>query len=156
MSKLQQQLTELLSRSVSAVGFELWGVEVFSPKQKTSTITIRVYIDHPNGISIEDCAQVSEQISAVLDVEDPIKNEYNLEISSPGLDRVLFTAEQFSCFIGSEVLIQLRKPLGKLKKFQGEIIEVVDKEISLVAGQENIKIMFSDIHSANLVPNFLK
>lgn len=154
MSKLEQQLTELLSRSVSAVGFELWGVEVFSPQQKTSTI--RVYIDHPHGISIEDCAQVSEQISAVLDVEDPIKHEYNLEVSSPGLDRLLFTAEQFSRFIGSEVLIQLRKPLGKLKKFQGEIIEVVDKEINLVAGQENIKVMFSDIRSANLVPNFLK
>ena len=89
--------------------------------------------------------------SAVLDVEDPIQTEYNLEVSSPGLDRRLFTAEQFSRFIGEQVLIHLKVPLGKQKKIQGEIVEVIQDKIHLSVGSENIEILFDDIHKANVV-----
>lgn len=152
MGKLEQQLTELLSDPVSAVGFELLGIEVMLCGRGSSVV--RVFIDHTNGITVDDCARVSEQISAVLDVEDPIQTEYNLEVSSPGIDRRLFTAEQFSRFIGEQALVHLKTPLGKQKKIQGEIVEVVQDNIHLSVGSENIAITFADIHKANLVPNF--
>ncbi|TMP74296.1 ribosome maturation factor RimP, partial [Pseudoalteromonas phenolica] len=82
MSKLEQDLTEMLEPAVAACGFELLGLEFVQAGRHS---TLRVYIDHENGINVDDCAEVSRQVSAILDVEDPITNEYSLEVSSPGV-----------------------------------------------------------------------
>ena len=100
LSKLEQRLSEMLNPAVEALGFELLGVE-FVRAGKHSIL--RVYIDHENGINVDDCADVSHQVSAVLDVEDPINTEYNLEVSSPGMDRPLFKAAHYAQVVGETV-----------------------------------------------------
>lgn len=87
MTGLERQLTEMLESAVVASGYELVGLEFIRAGEHS---TLRIYIDHENGITVEDCAEVSHQVSAVLDVEDPISVAYSLEVSSPGLDRPLF------------------------------------------------------------------
>merc|ERR1711916_184587 len=97
LAKLEEKLTEMLEPGVEALGFELVGIE-FVRAGKHSIL--RVYIDHENGISVDNCADVSHQVSAILDVEDPIATEYALEVSSPGMDRPLFTIEHFAQVVG--------------------------------------------------------
>ena len=100
MTKQEQRLTELLSPTVEAAGFELLGCE-FVPAGRHSTL--RLFIDHPDGVTVDHCAVVSREVGAILDVEDPIQNEYNLEVSSPGLDRPLFTPAHFAKVVGQKV-----------------------------------------------------
>ena len=105
MATKEQQMEAMLAPTVEALGFELWGLEYLSQGRHS---LLRVYIEHDKGISVDDCAAVSEQVSAVLDVEDPITGEYTLEVSSPGMDRLLFKLEQFTAYIGEEIDIRLR------------------------------------------------
>ena len=104
MSTLEQKLTEMISAPVEALGFELVGIEFI----RSHHSTLRIYIDSDEGINVDDCADVSHQVSAVLDVEDPITVAYNLEVSSPGLDRPMFTAEHYVRFMGEEVSLVWR------------------------------------------------
>lgn len=90
MATLEQKLQELLQSSVEDLGCELWGIEC---QRAGRYLTVRLYIDKEGGVTVEDCADVSRQVSAILDVEDPIADKYNLEVSSPGLDRALFTLD---------------------------------------------------------------
>ncbi len=92
MASKEQQIQQMLEPTVEALGFDLWGVEYLSQGRHS---VLRVYIEHEKGISVDDCAAVSEQVSGVLDVEDPITGEYTLEVSSPGMDRLLFKLEQY-------------------------------------------------------------
>ena len=88
MATLEQNLQEMLQGAVEDLGCELWGIEC----QRTGRfMTVRLFIDKEGGVTVDDCADVSRQVSAILDVEDPIADKYNLEVSSPGLDRPLFT-----------------------------------------------------------------
>ncbi len=96
MSTLEQKLTEMITAPVEALGYELVGIEFIRGR----TSTLRIYIDSEDGINVDDCADVSHQVSAVLDVEDPISVAYNLEVSSPGLDRPMFTADHYARFQG--------------------------------------------------------
>ena len=106
MTKQEQRLTELLSPTVEAAGFELLGCE-FVPAGRHSTL--RLFIDHPDGVTVDHCAVVSREVGAILDVEDPIQNEYNLEVSSPGLDRPLIYSCSFrqSCWPNIEVKLAI-------------------------------------------------
>ena len=92
MATKDQQITDMLRTTVEALGFELWGIEYLSQGRHS---VLRVYIEAENGIAVEDCATVSEQVGSVLDVEDPITGEYTLEVSSPGMDRLLFKLDQY-------------------------------------------------------------
>ena len=92
MATLEQKLQEMLQGAVEDLGCELWGIEC---QRAGRFMTVRLFIDKEGGVGIDDCADVSRQVSAILDVEDPIADKYNLEVSSPGLDRPLFTLEQF-------------------------------------------------------------
>ena len=87
MTKLEQDIIAMLEPSIEALGFELLGLELAQAGRHS---TLRIYIDHADGINVDNCAEVSRQVSAILDVEDPITNEYNLEVSSPGVDLPLF------------------------------------------------------------------
>jgi ribosome maturation factor RimP len=150
LSTLEQKLTEMISAPVEALGYELVGIEFLRGRQST----LRIYIDSENGITVEDCADVSHQVSAVLDVEDPISVAYSLEVSSPGLDRPLFTAAQFAQFIGEEVSLVLRIAMQNRRKWQG-IIKTVDGEMITVTVEEKDEVFaLSNIQKANLVPHF--
>lgn len=150
MSTLEQKLTELLEAPVAALGFELIGLEFI----RARNAILRVYIDSENGITVDDCAEVSHQVSAVLDVEDPISSAYSLEISSPGIDRPLFKLEHYTRYLGAEVVITLRIAVKNRRKWRGIIESVNDKMITLtVDGQEEI-FAFANIQKANIVPQF--
>jgi len=150
LSTLEQKLTELVSAPVEALGYELVGIEFV----RSRTSILRIYIDSEDGINVDDCADVSHQVSAVMDVEDPITVPYNLEVSSPGLDRPLFTAEHYTRFMGEEVTLMLRMAVQNRRKWQG-IIKSVDGEMITVHVEGNdVVFALSNIQKANLVPHF--
>ncbi|TQP25635.1 ribosome maturation factor RimP [Vibrio cholerae] len=151
MTGLERQLTEMLEAPVVAAGYELVGLEFVRAGQHS---TLRIFIDHENGITVEDCAEVSRQVSAVLDVEDPISVVYNLEVSSPGLERPLFKAAHYEQFIGHEVSIVLKMAVGNRRKWKG-VIQSIDGETVavMVDGQEEL-FALSNISKANLIPKF--
>ncbi|ENM3878459.1 TPA: ribosome maturation factor RimP [Vibrio cholerae] len=151
MTGLERQLTEMLEAPVVAAGYELVGLEFVRAGQHS---TLRIFIDHENGITVEDCAEVSRQVSAVLDVEDPISVVYNLEVSSPGLERPLFKAAHYEQFIGHEVSIVLKMAVGNRRKWKG-IIQSIDGEtvVVMVDGQKE-HFALSNISKANLIPKF--
>ncbi len=150
LSTLEQKLTEMLTAPVEALGFELVGIEFIRGR----TSTLRIYIDSEDGINVDDCADVSHQVSAVMDVEDPITVAYNLEVSSPGLDRPMFTAEHYQRFTGEEVALVLRMAVQNRRKWQG-IIKAVDGEMITVTVEGKDEVFaLSNIQKANLFPTF--
>lgn len=152
MTGLERQLTELLEAPVVASGYELVGLEFIRAGQHS---TLRVFVDHENGINVDDCAEVSRQISAVLDVEDPISVAYNLEVSSPGLERPLFKIAHYEQFIGHEVSLVLKMAVGNRRKWSG-VIDAVDGETVAISvdGQQQEHFALSNIAKANLIPKF--
>ncbi len=140
----------MIAAPVEALGYELVGIEFIRGRQST----LRIYIDSEDGITVDDCADVSHQVSAVMDVEDPITVAYSLEVSSPGLDRPLFSAAQYTQFIGEEVSVVLRIATQNRRKWQG-IIKTVDGEMITVTVEGKDEVFaLSNIQKANLVPHF--
>lgn len=142
------KIVELIEPTVTALGLELWGIEHL---QQGKYSLLRIYIEREAGVAIEDCEQVSKQVSALLDVEDPIAGEYTLEVSSPGLERPLFSARQFSQYIGSEVKLRLHSPIQGRRKFKGKIVVVEGDSIRLQADGVDYDLSFSDVDKANIV-----
>lgn len=147
---MEQKLVNFIEPAVSGLGFELVGIE-FIPGR---TSILRVYIDSEQGITVDNCADVSHQISAVMDVEDPIKEAYTLEVSSPGLDRPLFTLEHYQRFIGQEVTLALRIAMLNRRKWKGVIKQVSNGMITLMVDGKEETFVFSNIQKANIVPKF--
>ena len=151
MSKFDEKLTDMLTPAVEALGFELLGIEFLRAGKHS---TLRVYIDSPDGITVDNCADVSHQVSAVLDVEDPISTEYNLEVSSPGMDRPLFKEKHYLDIVGQEASIRLRIPMGNRRNFKGEIQAVENGIVKIQVDGEVFELVFSNIEKGNLVPRF--
>ncbi len=151
MATLEQRLTEMLESPIESLGFELWGIE-FVRAGKHSTL--RVFIDHANGITVENCAEVSHQVSSILDVEDPISTEYNLEVSSPGMDRLLFKPSQYEKYLGEQVNLTLRMAVNNRRKYKGVITRIEGEMLTLVVDGNEETVAFANIQQANLVPNF--
>ncbi|QMV13387.1 ribosome maturation factor RimP [Vibrio spartinae] len=151
MTGLEKQLSELLEAPVVAAGYELVGLEFVRAGAHS---TLRIYIDHDNGITVDDCAEVSRQVSAVLDVEDPISVAYNLEVSSPGVDRPLFKSEHYEQFIGHEVNIVLKMAVGNRRKWKGIIQSVDGETIVVTVDEQEEPFALSNISKANLIPKF--
>ncbi|MBD3744264.1 ribosome maturation factor RimP [Klebsiella pneumoniae] len=150
MSTLEQKLTEMLTAPVEALGFELVGIEFIRGR----TSTLRIYIDSEDGINVDDCADVSHRVSAVMDVEDPITVAYNWKSLRLGLDRPMFTAEHYQRFTGEEVALVLRMAVQNRRKWQG-IIKAVDGEMITVTVEGKDEVFaLSNIQKANLVPHF--
>lgn len=147
--KARDGLVELLDPVVQGMGYELVGVE-FDGHQRT----LRVYIDRPEGITLDDCSAVSYQLSGVLDVEDPIPGRYQLEVSSPGMDRPLFTRAHFERFAGEVVRLQLNRPLDGRRRFKARLQGVEGDEILLQDEDKLIRIPYESIEKARLVPAF--
>ncbi len=141
-------VTELIEPTVTAFGLQLWGIEHI---QQGKYSLLRIYIEREEGITIEDCEQVSRQVSAILDVEEPISGEYTLEVSSPGLDRPLFTAQQFELFTGREVSVRMRTPVDGRRKFKGLITGVNKNTIAIQVDGSGFDLEHGDIEKANIV-----
>ncbi|PJG83299.1 ribosome maturation factor RimP [Caviibacterium pharyngocola] len=151
MATLEEKLQDLLQSSVEDLGCELWGIEC---QRSGRFLTVRLYIDKEGGVTVDDCADVSRQVSAVLDVEDPIADKYNLEVSSPGLDRPLFTLAQYQRFIGEDIALHLRIPVSDRRKWQGKLEKIDNDMLTLtVDGQEQI-FVFGNIQKANVIAKF--
>jgi len=143
----------MLRPAVEEVGVELLGIEFVSAGKHS---TLRVFIDHENGIDVDNCADVSRQVGALLDVEDPISTEYNLEVSSPGLDRPLFSLAHYEAVIGETVNVRLSLPLNGRRKFKG-ILNAIESDVLIVTVDgEEFELVFSNVDKGNLVHNFEK
>lgn len=146
---LRNQLGELLGPVVVGLGYELWEIEYAS---RAGGGLLRLYIDAPEGISVDDCERVSRAVSVTLDEADPIPGEYTLEVSSPGLDRVLRTQAHFARFAGEKVKLEMMRPIDGRKRFQGLLKKVGESEITLEMDGGVVSLPIDDIHRARLVP----
>ncbi|HBO3782938.1 TPA: ribosome maturation factor RimP [Pseudomonas aeruginosa] len=152
MSSKLEQLQALLAPVVEALGYECcWGVEFISQGRHS---VLRVYIDRPEGILIDDCEAVSRQVSGILDVEDPISGEYTLEVSSPGMDRPLFTLEQFAKHAGEQVKIRLRSPYEGRRNYQGILRGVEEQDVVVLVDDHEYLLPIDSIDKANIIPRF--
>jgi len=151
LATLEQKLQELLQGSVEDLGCELWGIEC---QRVGRYLTVRLFIDKEGGVTVEDCADVSRQVSAVLDVEDPIVDKYNLEVSSPGLDRPLFTLAQYTRYVGQDIVVHLRIPVADRRKWQGELAKIENDMITLIVDKQEQVLAFGNIQKANVVAKF--
>jgi ribosome maturation factor RimP len=115
---------------------------------------LRIYIDHEDGIGVDHCADVSRQVSAVMDVEDPISTEYTLEVSSPGMDRPLFTLEQYSAFVGEWVEVKLRYAFEGRRNFKGVVIGIEESDVIIAADGEEFLLPIESIDKGRVIPNF--
>lgn len=145
------RLIEMLQPLVEELGYEFVGLE-YSANPKNAVL--RIYIDAEDGIAVEDCERVSREVAALLDVEDPIRGRYNLEISSPGLDRPLFTPAHYEQFKGEQVQISLFAPEEGRRKIKGVILGVEDGQVKIEADQESFAVRFDNIAKARLVPDY--
>jgi ribosome maturation factor RimP len=151
MQTAPAKIQNIIEPIVSTLGYELVGIEYLSQGRRS---LLRIYIDHSNGINLDDCERVSHQVSGTLDVEDVIRGQYTLEVSSPGMDRPLFTREQFVRFSGSEVSIRIAVPINGQRKFKGLLRGVDEADVILLVDDEEIRLPFSSIEKANLVPKY--
>lgn len=151
MSSKLEQLQGLLAPVVVALGYQCWGID-FSSQGKHSVL--RIYIDKEGGVLVDDCAIVSRQISGVLDVEDPISTEYTLEVSSPGMERPLFTIEQFASYAGEQVRIKLHSPFEGRRTFQGLLRGVEEQDVVVQVEDHEFLLPIDLIDKANIIPTF--
>ena len=143
------KITELLKPVVEGLNYQFVGVELLSQDGQP---LLRIYIDTDNGVTVDDCATVSHQISRVLDVEEVIRSEYHLEISSPGLNRRLFNIEQCQFYIGEMVKLKLFQatPLSNQKNFKARLIGVNDDQVVITSDGEEYEFSFDEIEKLNL------
>ena len=151
MSSRQQVINALVEPVVEALGCELWGIE-YLPQGKHTLL--RIYIDKASGIGLEDCEQVSRQVSSIMDVEDPIAGKYTLEVSSPGMDRPLYTLDHYQRFVGSLVAVKLSRAFEQKKKFQGLLTAVEGDEVVLLVADNEYVLPIEWIEKAHVVPQF--
>ncbi len=152
MATMQQKLTGLLEPVVKALGCELWGLDYAMRGQKA---LLRIYIDREgSGVGITDCERVSRQVSSLLDVEDPIKCEYTLEVSSPGLDRPLYQLQQYSKYVGENISLKLRFPYDGRRNFKGRLSGVEGNYVIVLVDDHEYLFPVDSIEKANIVPTF--
>ncbi len=153
---LIEELKALIEPEVEALGFILWGIEVDGSSTHAGSMTLRIFIDYEEGISVDDCQEVSHAVSAILDVEDPISGAYTLEVSSPGVNRRVFSAIQAKSLVGFIVKVELTHLLDQLnrKKFKGTIKDVEGDFVTLSTDEGEVKFDFSSVDKMRVVPNF--
>lgn len=142
-------LSGLLEPTIEGLGYELTDLEV---RVGGKGGFVRLFIDHPDGIGLEDCEAVSRAVSALLDVEDPIPGNYSLEVSSPGLDRKLTKNTHFQRFTGEIVKVQTRFPVAGRRRFRGTLVATNDDSIVVEVDGEPHTLPMATIHTARLVP----
>ena len=149
MATKEQQILDMLAPTIEAMGYELWGLE-YVPSGKHSLL--RIYIESENGITVDDCAAVSEQAGSVLDVEDPISGVYTLEVSSPGMDRLLFRLDQYPAYAGEVIELRLRSPFEGRRKFKGILRGIEGDEVVVQVDDHEYLLPHSAIEKARIQP----
>lgn len=147
MQRASAPVVNVIEPVVTGLGYELVGAEF---GQAENGVTLRVYIDKPEGILMEDCAAVSRQLNAVLDVEDTIKTAYLLEVSSPGVDRPLFSEAHFAAQIGEEVRVRMADGVAGRRNFKGELIAVKDGSATVEVDGIDYELPISDVEQAHV------
>ena len=144
-----EELTGLLEPTITRLGYELADLEV---RVGGGSGVLRLFIDKPEGVGLDDCEKVSHAVSALLDVEDPLPGRYDLEVSSPGLDRKLTKVEHFQRFTGETVKVQMRFPIAGRKRFRGTLMASDDENIVVEVDGESHTLPMATIDTARLVP----
>ena len=150
-AELRNRLIDLSEPLLAQLGFELVDLELAAGR---SHAQLRVFIDRPDGVVIEDCERVSKELSALLDVSDPIPTAYTLEVSSPGLDRVLRTPAHFERFVGSRVHVELIAPKAGRRRYTGALRQTDGDAVTLEVDGVMERLAFADIGRARLVPEW--
>jgi ribosome maturation factor RimP len=144
---LRERLSALIEPSLGRLGFELLELEYAAGRGHG---LLRLFIDAPAGVTVDDCARVSREVSTLLDIEDPISGAYTLEVSSPGFDRVLRTRAHFGRFVGSRVFVELREPRAGRRRYTGRLLAVDDAGIALEVDREQVAVAYAEIGKARL------
>jgi ribosome maturation factor RimP len=153
MMSLSEKLEQMLEPVATGLGYILWGLEFV---RHGRSATLRLYIDKEGGITVDDCAKVSRQVSALMDVEDPIDVPYRLEVSSPGLERPFFALEQLTAYIGKEIRVRTHsKGIGRKRNFIGHLNAVADGALTLADEDGQVYVFsWSEVDKASLVVRF--
>jgi len=153
MAKVADKIEALINPVIVDMGYELVGIEYVASGKHS---ILRIYIDSEMGIGVDDCEAVSRQISAILDVEDPITGQYNLEVSSPGIERPLFHIGHYQRFLGHNIKLRLVRPIDGQRKFMGAIgsVSETNNSIELVTELGPVVLDIELIEKANLVADF--
>ncbi|MFU8877712.1 MAG: ribosome maturation factor RimP [Wenzhouxiangellaceae bacterium] len=148
---IRDELSELIRPVVEALGYEFVGLEYLSnPKNRL----VRIYIDRdPDGINVDDCADVSREVSALLDVEDPVSGHYSLEVSSPGIERPLFEPAHYQRFVGETVALQLNAPVDNQARFTGRLVDADDRHARLEVDGGMLEVAYEEIRRAHIKPD---
>lgn len=144
-------LESVIGPTIRGLGYELWGIE---RQRSPHGLLLRVYIDHEHGITLTDCERVSKHVHDHLEAEALLADDYRLEISSPGMDRQLFTVEQYVRFRGSPVQVKLRIPHQGRRNLQGILVDVTDGATVLECDGERIEVTFGAIEKTRIVPQW--
>jgi len=158
VSDKANQIADLLAPTVQALGLELMGVEYLPAP---GGATLRLYIDvveaerETRTVNIDDCEAVSREVSAQMDVEDPISGNYTLEVSSPGVDRPLFTAAQFARFAGESAKVVLKLPQDGRRRFQGAIVRVDGDSLVFDVDGQTVVVDHGNVEKARLMPDWV-
>lgn len=150
MDKTRDSLVQLLEPTITSLGFELADLELHLSKGNR---LVRIFIDHQNGVSLDDCEFISRQVGGILDVADPIAGAYRLEVSSPGLNRRLVKPAHFERFMGSEVVVKLRRLVDQRRRLTGMLISRTQDTISVREGATVHNIALQDVDVVRLVPH---
>ncbi|HWF97808.1 MAG TPA: ribosome maturation factor RimP [Steroidobacteraceae bacterium] len=144
---LRERLIALIEPLLGRLGYEL--VELEHTAGRGSAV-VRLFIDSPQGVGLTDCERVSREVSALLDVEDPIPTAYTLEVSSPGFDRVLRTPAHFARFVGARIAVELAVPREGRRRYTGTLVTADDAGIALEVDGQRVPMSFAEIGRARL------
>ena len=151
---ITEKIEQIIEPSLNDMGYEIVRVQIQGAKRKT----LQVMIDRLDGqpVTITDCTQSSHTISALLEVEDPLQDAYNLEVSSPGMDRPLVKLKDFERFSGESVRLELKFPVEGRRRFQGRLEGVKDGKVLVHMEDESAlsEFEFEDIQKANILPSY--
>jgi ribosome maturation factor RimP len=144
-------LESVIGPTIQGLGYELWGIE---RQRSPRGLLLRVFIDHADGITLTDCERVSKHVRDHLEAEAALADDYQLEISSPGIDRQLFTVEQYLRFRGNPVQIRLRIPFRGRRNLQGTLLDAHDRGVTIECDAERIELTFGAIEKTRIVPQW--
>jgi ribosome maturation factor RimP len=147
----RETLERLLRPVVEGLGFELWELEYFP---RRGNALLRMYLDSPRGVTLDDCEHVSRAVSEVLDTHDPLPDRYELEVSSPGLERPLRTPEHFARYVGEQVFVELVAPVDGRRRFKGPLAAVTTTTIEVAVDGQRHAMPLAAVRKAHLAPEF--
>jgi ribosome maturation factor RimP len=151
VNRKEKELESLFAPTVGALGCRIWGVEYLSQGKRSM---LRIFIDRDEGVSVEDCERVSKQVSALLDVEDPLGPAYTLEVSSPGLDRLLMKPEHYVECVGEVVDLRLNFAFEGRRHFVGRMVGYEDDEVVIQVEDTEFVFPLENVQRARIVPQF--